>query len=128
MKKSLLTFILFFGVLTVSSKNRIVEMPLITISNQTSLDFQRVELSDTATTLHAKAVYRPGGWIRIAKDSYLKTADGKQYKLKYGNGIVPGAEHYMPESGVSEFDRIFEPIPEKPDEIIFSEGNGVWTL
>ncbi|MDE6650815.1 MAG: TlpA family protein disulfide reductase [Paramuribaculum sp.] len=128
MKKSLLTFILFFGVLTVSSKNRIVEMPLITISNQTSLDFQRVELSDTATTLHAKAVYRPGGWIRIAKDSYLKTADGKQYKLKYGNGIVPGAEHYMPESGVSEFDLIFEPIPEKTDEIIFSEGNGGWTL
>lgn len=128
MKKSLFLLLLLMGVLTASSKTRVVEMPLITISNQTTIDFQRVELSDTATVLHAKAVYQPKQWIRIAKDSYLETTDGKRYKLKYGKGIEPGAEHYMPETGVSEFDLIFEPLPQKTDEMIFSEGNGGWTL
>ncbi|MDE6050019.1 MAG: hypothetical protein K2G09_10060 [Paramuribaculum sp.] len=129
MKKALVSSAILIAMLTAcSSSRRVVEMPEITVSNQTSLDLQRVELSDTATTLHAKAMYRPGGWIRIAKDSYLETPDGKRYKLKYGNGIVLGAEHNMPESGITEFDLIFEPLPIKTNEMIFSEGNGGWTL
>lgn len=129
MKKALVSSAILLGVLTAcSSSRRVVDMPEISFSNQKYVDFQHIELTDTTTIVHAKAQYKPNWWIRIKEDSYLETPDGKQYKLKYGKGIVPGAEHYMPESGVSEFDLVFEPIPKKTTAMIFSEGTGGWTL
>lgn len=129
MKKALISSAILLAMLTAcSTSRRVVEMPEISFSNQKYVDFQRVELTDTATIVHVKAQYKPKWWIRIKEDAYLETPDGNQYKLKYGKGIVPGAEHYMPESGVSEFDLVFEPIPKKTNAMIFSEGTGGWTL
>ena len=41
----------------------------------------KVELTETETVLHIFANYSPGYWIRLAKESFVKTADG----TKYGN-------------------------------------------
>ncbi len=129
MKKALISSAILLAVLSAcSSSKRVVEMPEISFSNQRYLDFQRIELADTATIVHAKAQYKPNWWIRIKEDSYLETPDGNHYKLKYGKGITPGAEHYMPESGISEFDLVFEPIPKKSSSVVFSEGAGGWTF
>ena len=61
--------------------NRVVENPLIGAANTMTLDFPKIELSDTATVLHVDAYFRPHNWIRIDAGTYL-LADGQKYMLQ----------------------------------------------
>ncbi len=110
---------------TVQAKNRIIEKPSFCVSNTTSIEVSKVELSDTATVLHIYAKYRPKNWIRIAEESYLKDNNGETYLLRSGIGIIPGKEFWMPESGEAEFQLVFPPLPSKVTTIDFTEGEGI---
>lgn len=107
--------------------NRTVENPAIASTNTFYIDFRSVELSDTATVLNVHANFRPKNWISIAPETVL-SADGKDYKLKGGNGIEPGKRFWMPESGEADFSLIFEPVPENTTTIDFKEPNDGWKL
>ncbi|MCM1452466.1 MAG: TlpA family protein disulfide reductase [Clostridium sp.] len=101
---------------------RTVEYPVINFSNTSSIDIVKVELTDSATIIDMDAHYRPGWWIRIASDSYLK-AGGKDYALTGWEGIEPDSEFWMPESGEASFKLIFEPLPFSTKEFDFIEGD-----
>ncbi len=107
---------------------RTVEMPYVAANDTRSLDVSEVALTDTATVVRFNVTYRPGWWIRIAPESHI-VADGKEYALKSADGIVPGEQHYMPESGKTEFTLVFEPVPFDTESIDFTEGvpNG-WNI
>ncbi|MEG1463509.1 MAG: TlpA family protein disulfide reductase, partial [Mucinivorans sp.] len=60
---------------TVAARERVVELPPVAANNTTSIEIERVRLTDTATVVDIKAFFRPGNWIRIDKDTYLM-ADG----------------------------------------------------
>lgn len=47
-------------------------------------DITKVELKSTETVIHVTANYRPGNWIRFAKESFLQTPDGKKYAFTGG--------------------------------------------
>jgi len=101
---------------------RTVDYPIINFANTSTLDITRVELNDSNTVLHVNAYYRPGYWIRIAEDTHL-VADGKQYAMTGTDGIEPGTEFWMPESGEANFKLIFEPLPYSTKRFDFIEGN-----
>lgn len=107
---------------------RTVEMPYVAANDTRSLDVSEVSISDTATAVIFNVTYRPGWWIRIAPESHI-VADGKEYALKSADGIVPGEQLYMPESGKTEFTLVFEPVPFDTESIDFTEGvpNG-WNI
>ncbi len=124
MKPSVLItcFLLSLAVFT-QAQERIIEQPPFTAWSSTSIEIDKVALSDTATVLHIKAFYRPKNWIRIASGSFLKGSDGELYPLRYGIGITPDQEFWMPESGQAEFKLVFPPLPKDITSINFSEGD-----
>ena len=105
------------------AQERIIEQPPFTAWSSTSIEIDKVALSDTATVLHIKAFYRPKNWIRIASGSFLKGSDGELYPLRHGIGITPDQKFWMPESGQAEFKLVFPPLPKDITSIDFSEGD-----
>lgn len=89
---------------------RTVEFPFITFANSPALDIVKVELTDSNTVLDVNAYSRPSGSISIAETTTL-SVDGKTYVLTGTEGIVPGHELKLPESGESAFRLVFEPLP-----------------
>lgn len=105
-----------------SPKPRTVENPPIAASNGiSSIDITKVELNDSATVLYLHATYRPGWWIRLAKESHI-VADGKDYPVLKAEGIELGEQFTMPESGEADFVLTFDPVPLDTKFIDFTEG------
>lgn len=122
MKQILSLLIVLFCCTTIQAKERVVELPAFDAWSSTSIEVQKVVLSDTATIVYIDAFYRPNNWIKIAKDSYLQ-ADGKQYKILSGINMELDKEIWMPESGTYSFQMIFPPLPENTTTVDFSEGD-----
>lgn len=102
--------------------NRVVENPLIGAANTMTLDFPKIELSDTATVLHVDAYFRPHNWIRIDAGTYL-LADGQKYMLQGSEGILPDSLFWMPDSGRASFVLKFGPLPRGTKSFDFIESD-----
>lgn len=113
--------LLFLSFVGVQAQERVVEQPAFDAWNSTTLDIDKIVLSDTATVFHIDASYRPKFWIMIAKETYL-LADGKNYPIKAGDGIGLSEKFWMPESGETSFRLIFPPLPKGTKTIDFIEG------
>lgn len=87
-----------------------------------TLDFPKIELSDTATVLHVDAYFRPHNWIRIDAGSYL-LADGQKYMLQGSEGILPDSLFWMPDSGEASFVLKFGPLPRGTKSFDFIESD-----
>ena len=107
------------------AKEKVIEQPPFIAWTSTSIQVDKVVLSDTATVLYIKAFYHPKQWIRISGQSFLKDNNGETYTLRSGIGIKPDTEFWMPESGEGEFRLVFPPIPASATSIDFSEGDNV---
>lgn len=107
-------------------RNRAIENPSIVGGNTSDLDIRKVELTDSNTVLSFHVVFRPGWWIKISPESYIET-EGQRFPLVSADGIVPGEEFIMPESGEADFKLTFGAIPASAKDLTFSEGDG-WTL
>ncbi len=90
----------------------------------------KVELKQTETVLHVLANYRPGNWIRFAKESFVQTPDGKKYAFTGGaktneeeSDLMPDSLFWMPESGTANLALHFKPVPMDTKELDFSEGD-----
>ena len=90
----------------------------------------KVELKQTETVLHILANYRPGSWIRFAKESFVQTPDGTKYAFTGGaktnekeSDLTPDSLFWMPESGMAHLALHFKPVPLDTKELDFSEGD-----
>lgn len=114
------------------AQEHMVEQPAFDAWSSTTLEIDKIALSDTATVFYIDAYYRPKYWIQVAKESFLQ-ADGKTYPIKTGDGIALGEKFWMPESGEASFRLIFPPLPEGTKTVDFSEGDGegafkIWNI
>ncbi len=120
--------LLAIGACSRQAQPRVVEAPYITATNTENLDIASIDLNDSATVVTFHARFRPNWWISIAAESYL-SVDGKQYPIVSAQGITPGEQFTLPESGEAEFTITFEPVPLDAKTIDFSEGMaGGWQL
>lgn len=122
MKTLLLTLALFTLAISTFAKELIIDRPHFICNNTSTIEIETVTLTDTATILYCKAYYRPRFWIRIVSETYLNV-DGKKYMIRSADGIKLDAEHWMPDSGESEFTLYFEPIPTNTKSFDFIEGD-----
>lgn len=99
-----------------------MENPLIGAANSNTLDFPKIELSDTATVLHVNAYFRPRNWIRIVKETYLQVGEEK-YILTGSEGITPDSLFWMPDSGEASFVLRFPPLPRGTKSFDFIESD-----
>ena len=102
--------------------DRVVERPVVRYATTNMLTIDRVELSDTATVVRFTAHFRPGWWVKIAPDSYLRV-DGKEYTITDTCGFCPGQPIIMPDNGAHSFSISFEPIPADASSFDFIEGH-----
>ena len=101
------------------AKDRIVERPPFLAQNSSSIEIDKIVMSDTVTTVYIKAFYRPKYWIKIATGSVLKDNNGILYPIRKGIGITLDKEFWMPESGEAEFQLTFPPIPQNVTRLDF---------
>ena len=104
------------------AQDRVVEQPAFDAWSSTTLEIDKIALSDTATVFYIDAYFRPKYWIQVVKETTLR-ADGKTYPIKTGDGITLSEKFWMPESGEAEFQLQFPPIPENVTSLDFSEGD-----
>lgn len=113
MKRFALMISLLVSILCMAqAKDRIVERPPFLAQSSSSIEVDKIVMSDTVTTVYIKAFYRPKYWIKIATGSVLKDNNGNLYPVRKGIGITLDKEFWMPESGEAEFQLTFPPIPQ----------------
>lgn len=110
-------------VCTIQAKDRVIERPPFLAWSSSSIEIDKIVMSDTVTTVYIKAFYRPKNWIKIATGSFFKDNNGTLYPIRKGVGITLDKEFWMPESGEAEFQLLFPPIPESVTSLDFSEGD-----
>lgn len=105
------------------AREKVVERPPFISWSSTSIEIEKIILTDTATVFHIQAFYHPNYWIQISPDSYLKADNGEKYPIKAGIGINLGKYFWMPKSGEASFQLIFPPLPKSVKTIDFIESD-----
>ena len=98
-------------------------------SGNIEFDITKMELKETETVMHFRVKFIPNYWIRFAKESFLKTPDGKEYAVVSGkktseaeSDVELDSLFWMPESGQADLVLHFKPVPTDTKEIDFIEG------
>ena len=112
---------ILFAACTNTNSNKVVEFPPVESSNTTILSIEKVELTDTATVLNVRGIYRPHYWIKLSSNGHLLAQD-KEYKLIGTEGIEPDKELFMPADGDSCFTLFYEPLPKDCKQFDLIEG------
>jgi thiol-disulfide isomerase/thioredoxin len=120
MKKIIPILFLALTFTVCKAANRIVERPVTGAHNTSSIEINKVELTDDATVLYVDAFFRPKQWIRIASSAYLQGGD-KKYKIEKGDGIDLDSLFWMPESGRASFKLVFPPVDSRLKAVDFIE-------
>ena len=132
MKSTIITILLALIAIAGQAQTQVVwEQPSAFMGDYNSeFVITKVELKPTETVLHVTANYRPGNWIRFAKESYVQTPDGKKYTITSGaktnekeSDLQPDSLFWMPESGIAYLALHFKPVPLDTKELDFSEGD-----
>ena len=102
MKRFALMISLLLSILCMTqAKDRIVERPPFLAQSSSSIEIDKIVMSDTVTTVYIKAFYRPKYWIKIATGSFLKDNNGNNIH-SYGKFIPSERElesHWIRNSG-----------------------------
>ena len=115
----ILAFLLLAGACT--PKEKTIDFPTVEASGTTSLIIEKVEMTDSLTSLHMRGYNLPGYWIKIVSETHL-VADGQTYEMIGTEGIAADELLWMPEDGDSLFVLHFKPIPLKAKSFDFIEG------
>lgn len=116
MKRFALMISLLLSILCMTqAKDRIVERPPFLAQSSSSIEIDKIVMSDTVTTVYIKAFYRPKYWIKIATGSVLKDNNGNLYPVRKGIGITLDKEFWMPGIRRSRIPINFPTHPSKRD-------------
>ena len=89
-----------------------VKQPPFIARSSSTIEIDRVVVSDTATVLDIKRPFSVLiNWIQISNESYLLADNGEKYPIRSGNGITLGEKFWMPDSGEASFSLIFPLLP-----------------
>jgi len=102
----------------------VIERPVFDVWNSTTLEIDKIEMSDSATVFHIDAYFRSHNWIRIDKGTYIReSGSGEKLMITGSQGIILDKETYMPESGTISFKLFFPPLPPDVTKIDFIESD-----
>lgn len=102
-------------------KERTIDFPIVEASTTTSIIIEKVELTDSLTTLHMRGYNLPGYWINVVPETHL-VADGKTYEMVGTERCEPNVYMWMPADGDSSFVLKFKPLPLNTKKFDFVEG------
>jgi len=138
-KKTIITILFALVAVAGQAQNHVVwENPSAFMGASNSMfEITKVELKQTETVMHLIVIFRPGSWIRFAKESFVQTPDGKKYAITGGaktnekeSDLQLDSLFWMPESGMAHLALHFKPVPLDTKEMDFLEGyfDGAFTF
>ena len=104
----ILAILLLAGACT--PKEKTINFPTVEASTTTSVIIEKVEMTDSLTTLHMRGYNLPGYWIKVVSETHLE-AGGKSYEMVGTEGINVDELLWMPADGDSLFVLHFKPLP-----------------
>lgn len=131
MKKLLSTMMLVLVAMTAQAQKEVVwENPsAFTGSGNVEFTITKMEMKETETVMHFRVAFTPHYWIRFAKESFLRTPDGKEYAIVSGTKTCEAESDleldslfWMPDNGLAELALHFKPVPLDTKEMDFIEG------
>ena len=122
-KLTILFCLLWCTICTIQAKDRVIERPPFIAWSSTSIEVDKIVVSDTATLMYVKAFSSPKSWIKIATGSVLKDNNGALYPVRRGIGITLDKEFMISDAGEGEFQLVFPPLPNNISSVDFSEGD-----
>ncbi|MDR2692025.1 MAG: hypothetical protein LBB73_07000, partial [Dysgonamonadaceae bacterium] len=77
----------------------VIETLIFDVWATSTLEIEKLEMSDSATIFHIKAFFHPNNWIKISPETFIRES-GTDEKLTIVNaeGIELDKEFFMPES------------------------------
>ena len=130
-KQTLFTILLSLATMTGLAQKLVVWENPSAFIGESSAEFKvtKVELKQTETILHFHAQFFPHYWIKFAKESFLRTPDGKEYIVTSGaktndkeSDLQLDSLFWMPDSGEADLALHFKPVPLDTQEMDFLEG------
>jgi len=98
-------------------------------SGNVEFTITKMEMKETETVMHFRVAFTPHYWIRFAKESFLRTPDGKEYAIVSGTKTCEAESDleldslfWMPDNGLAELALHFKPVPLDTKEMDFIEG------
>ena len=128
MKQIIITALLVLVGMTATAQKEIVWQNPSAFTGVSSAEFKvtKVELKQTETVLHFRATFIPHYWIKFAKESFLRTPDGKEYIVTSGAKTCDKESYlqldslfWMPDSGEADLALHFKPVPLDTKEMDF---------
>ena len=116
-------------IVSCTPKEKTVDFPTVDAPATTSIIIEKVEMTDSLTTLHMRGYNQPGWWINLVPETHL-VADGKTYEMIGTERCEPNVYMWMPADGDSSFVLKFKPLPLKTKrfDLIEGDGEGAWNL
>ncbi len=130
MKTKIFTALLLFLSL-VSYSQTVIEKPKIGFSTSLSVNITKVEIADTATTLHFHTTGTPGDWIFIPKETYIQAVNAtEKLYIKSADGIPMGQQYIFSSTGEVNYKLVFPKMDASAKHIDYGEANdeGSWFI
>ena len=131
MKQTIIIALLALIALAGQAQEQVVWEKPSAFIGESSAEFKvtKVELKQAETVLHFHAQFIPHYWIKFAKESFLRTPDGKEYIVTSGaktndkeSDLQLDSLFWMPDSGEADLALHFKPVPLDTKELDFLEG------
>ncbi len=109
-RKPFLSILIFLLTVVTSSSQKVINNPVYGYSTTGNIKIERIELTDTSTTLFFKLTYLPGGWIKFDSTIYLQESGGsKRFNMIGSKGMEVGfnKKWMIPDSGILHYAFIF---------------------
>lgn len=101
---------------------RIIENPIVTADLGNNSKIEKIELTESATTIYFNTSHYPGTWFTISDSAYIKPSgsNNKLYlKGSKGMAVEIGQKWVMPDSGTVNYALIFPPLDSDVKKIDF---------
>ncbi len=101
-----------------------IERPIFEVTNTTTLEIDKIVMTDSSTVIYFDAYFRPHWWIKIVSDTYIReSGSDERMFITHAEGIDLDTEFFMPESGETSFKLFFPPLPPGVTKIDFIESD-----
>ena len=124
--KKYVFFTLYLCCMYACSEKRpaVIERPVFDVRNSSTLEIDKIEMSDSATILYIDAFFRPNNWILISSKTYIReSGSAGKLLITKSEGINLDEEFFMPASGETSFKLFFPPLPPNVVKIDFIESD-----
>jgi len=108
----------------------VIERPVFDVWNSTTLEIDKIEMSDSATVFYIDAYFKPNSWFSISSETYIrKSGTDEKLLVTHSEGIELYESIIMPESGTISFKLFFPPLKRGITKIDFIEKNyKIWGI